>query len=279
MYCHIGVTRTVWICRASLAATLLAAICALGAQPIAADADQTVSLTAALTPERLGSGTTIHFGFTVIVTPGQTPVPIQQIDLLYPEGLGIATSGLGIATCRAPVLEAQGPPGCSPNSVIGYGSGIVEVPFGPQLLQETARTLTFMAPVRNGRLGLLFYANGETPVAAQLVFPGLVLPAAVPFGGDLNALLPLVPTLPEAPDAALVKLTTTLGPSRLTYFEFKKGQRVAYHPQGILLPPRCPHGGFRFAAHFMFADGTHTSASATVACPRPQRSRRARRRH
>jgi hypothetical protein len=270
------VTRTIWICRASVAAALLAAICVLCAPPIAADADQTVHLTAALTPERLGAGTTIHFGFTVQFAPGQAPVPISQIDLLYPQGLGIATSGLGIATCKVAVLEAQGPPGCPPNSLMGYGSGTVEVPFGPQLLQETARTATFMAPVRNGRIGLLFYANGETPVAAQLVFPGLVLPAADPFGGDLNALLPLVPTLPEAPDAALIRLTTTLGPSHITYFEFRKGQTIPYHPQGILLPPTCPHGGFQFAAHFVFADGTRTSAYATVACPRRHSSRRAR---
>lgn len=271
--------RTVSICRASLAAALLVAICVLCAQPIAASADQSVHLTAALTPERLGAGTTIHFGFTVLVPPGQVPVPISQIDLLYPEGLGIATSGLGIATCTTAVLEAQGPPGCPRDSVIGYGFALVEVPFGPQLLQETARTTTFMAPVSNGRLGLLFYASGESPVAAQLVFPGLVLPAVDPFGGDLNALLPLVPTLPEAPDAALVKLTTTLGPSHITYFEFKKGQTIPYHPQGILLPSRCPSGGFRFAARFLFADDAHASAYATVACPAAGQSRRRSHRH
>lgn len=266
-------TRTASICRATLAAALLAAICVLCARPIAARADQSVRLTAALTPERLGAGTTIHFGFTVLVPPGKVPVPMSQIDLLYPEGLGIATSGLGIATCEAAVLEAQGPPGCPPDSVLGYGYGVVEVPFGPQILQETTRTTTFMAPVHDGRLGLLFEAYGEAPVAAELVFPGLVLPAAGPFGGDLNALLPPVPTLPEAPNAALVKLTTTLGPSHITYFEFRKGQTIPYHPQGILLPTRCPRGGFRFAARFVFADGTHTTAEATVACP-PRRQAR-----
>ncbi len=276
LYCQRGVTRTVSICRATLAVALLATICALCSTPPAARANQSVHLTAALTPERLGAGTTIHFGFTVLVPAGQVPIPIVQIDLLYPQGLGIATSGLGISTCKARVLETQGPPGCPPNSVIGYGSAIVEVPFGPQLLQETARTTTFMAPVRNGRLGLLFYADGEHPVAAALVFPGLVLPAPDSFGGDLNALLPLVPTLPEAPDAALVKLTTTLGPSHITYFEFRKGQTIPYHPQGILLPSTCPHGGFRFAASFVFADGSHTNAKATVACPRRPRSRRSR---
>jgi hypothetical protein len=262
--------------RATLTAALLGAVCVLCAWPVAARAEQSVQLTAALTPERLGAGTTIHFGFTVAVPAGAIPVPISEIDLLYPANLGIATSGLGLSTCQAAVLEAQGPPGCPPNSVIGYGTGVVEVPFGPELLQETTRTTTFMAPIRNGRLGLLFYANGESPVAAQLVFPGLVLPAPVPFGGDLHALLPLVPTLPEAPDAALVKLTTTLGPSHITYFEFKKGQTIPYHPRGILLPRSCPRGGFRFAARFTFADGSQARAEAAVRCPVPGGSRQTR---
>lgn len=258
---------------------MLGALCVLCVCPIAVRAQQSVRLTAALTPERLGAGTTIHFGFTVSFPPGQAPVAMRQIDLLYPANFGIATSGLGTSTCRAQILETQGPPGCPPNSVIGYGTSTVEVPFGPELLYETARTTTFMAPVRDGRLGLLFYADGESPVAAELVFPGIVLPAPGPFGGDLNAVLPLVPTLPDAPDAALVKLTTTLGPSHITYFEFKRGETIPYHPSGILLPRTCPHGGFRFAARFAFADGSHADAEATVRCPasKPARRRRAHR--
>jgi hypothetical protein len=240
--------------------------CALFAAP--ARSTPTVQLRAALTPEHLGAGTTIHFGFTVSGESSRTPLPMREINLLYPANLGIATSGLGISTCRAARLEAEGPPGCPTNSVIGYGSALVEVPFGPETLQETTRTTTFMAPVQNGRLGLLFYADGESPVSAQLVFPGLVLPAADPFGGDLNAMLPLVPSVPEAPDAALVKLTTTLGPSHITYYEYRKGHTIPYHPRGILLPPTCPHGGFRFAAQFTFDDGSHASAHTVVPCPR-----------
>jgi hypothetical protein len=227
-----------------------------------------VKLGAALIPERLGRGTTIKFAFTIAVPAGEAPVPARSIDLLYPANLGIATSGLGLSTCRAAVLEAQGPPGCPSNSVMGYGSGVVEVPFGPELLHERTRMTTFMAPLQNGHLSLLFYANGESPVSAQLVFPGLVLPAPSPFGGELSAQLPLVPTVPEAPDAALVQLATTIGPNHITYYEYIKGRSIPYHPRGILLPRTCPRGGFRFAAEFDFQNGTHAGAHATVACPR-----------
>ncbi len=254
--------------RTILAALLLGAVCALGGWPAAAPATPIVQLSAQLTPERLGMGTTIHFGFTVGGQAGVVPVPIRQIDLLYPANLGIATSGLGLSTCGRTALEADGPSGCPPNSVMGYGAAIVEVPLGPETLQEITRITTFMAPLQNGLLGLIFYASGERPVSAQLVFPGLVLPTAPPFGGDLNALLPLVPSLPEGPDAALVKLTTTLGPSHITYYEYRKGHTIPYHPRGIRLPRSCPAGGFQFAAHFAFNDGSHASASATVPCPR-----------
>jgi hypothetical protein len=257
--------------RAVLAATLLAAFCLLCLQPpSSARATATVTLHAALTPEHLGAGTTIHFGFAIAPTPGEVPAPIREIDLLYPANLGIATSGLGLSTCRVATLEADGPPGCPSDSVMGYGAALVEVPFGPEILQETTRITTFMAPIHHQRLSLLFYADGEHPVSAQLVFPGLVLPAAAPFGGDLNARLPLVPSVPEAPDAALVELSTTLGPSHITYYEYSKGHTIPYHPRGILLPNTCPRGGFRFAARFAFNDGTHASAAATVACPAPR---------
>jgi hypothetical protein len=260
--------------RATVVTATLAALCSLCLSPLTTAAkagplvEPTVKLRAALLPERLGKGTTIKFSFTISVPAGDTPVPARAIDLLYPANLGIATSGLGLSTCRASVLEAMGPPGCPSDSVMGYGSGTVQVPFGPEVLRERTRMTTFMAPLQDGHLGLLFYANGESPVSAQLVFPGLVLPATAPFGGELSTQLPLVPTVPEAPDAALVQLATTIGPSHITYYEYIKGHFIPYHPRGILLPRTCPRGGFRFAAQFAFENGTHAAAHTTVPCPR-----------
>lgn len=225
-----------------------------------------------MTPERLGGGTTLHFGFTIAFAPGEAALPLQRIDLLYPEDLGIATSGLGLDTCNIALLEADGPPGCPTNSLLGYGTALVEVPFGPEILHETARTTTFMAPLREGHLGLLFYVEGNTPVFAELVFPGEVLPAGAPYGGDLDTTLPLVESLPEGPDAALVTLTTTFGPSRITYFEYRKGARVPYHPRGIRLPRTCPEGGFAFGARFSFYGGANVNAATTVPCPPDRRS-------
>lgn len=80
--------------------------------------------------------------------------------------------------------------------------------------------------------------------------------------------IPLVPTLPEAPDISVVQVRSTLGPLHLTYYEEVSGRRVAYEPKGILLPNRCPRGGFRFVADFGFQDGSRASAHTAVPCPR-----------
>jgi hypothetical protein len=229
---------------------------------------QTARLTAKLTPERLGAGTTIGFGFTIHTHSGQAPSPLTGIDLYYPANLGIATSGLGLETCSAVVLETDGTGGCPSQSQMGYGQALVEVPFGPTVLYESTRTTIFMAQIHQGHLGLLFYAVGLSPVSAHIVFPGLVLPAQDPFGGELATTIPLVPTLPGAPNAAVVELHSTIGPLNLTYYEHTRGRYVAYHPRGIILPRTCPPGGFRFAARFSFEDGAHASARTVVPCPR-----------
>jgi hypothetical protein len=251
---------------ALLSAPLVLLWCA--SLPATAGAAQTVKLGATLTPERLGAGTTIGFQFTVATTTGHVPSPLTGVDLLYPANLGIATSGLGLETCTAATLETLGPEGCPSESQMGYGTGLVEVPFGPEILQETTTTRVFMAHLHHGHLGLIFWAIGVSPVAAQIIFPGLVLPAENPYGGELSTTIPLVPTLPGAPYAAVVDLSTTIGPERLTYYERIRGRYLPYHPHGIVLPRTCPHGGFKFAARFTFEDATHTSARTTVPCPR-----------
>jgi hypothetical protein len=250
------------------ALALLACACppaALGAAPAAAP---TAALSAGLSPERLGKGTTIIFDFTIATATGQVPSPLTGLDLYYPANLGIGTSGLGLETCSAATLEADGPAGCPSQSQMGYGKGLVEVPFGPEILHETAQTSIFMANIQEGHLGLLFYAEGHSPVSAQIVFQGLVLPAEDPFGGDLATTFPLVPTLPGAPNAAIVQLRSTIGPLHLTYYEHTRGRYLPYHPRGIVLPRTCPRGGFHFAASFTFEDGADTSAQTTVPCPR-----------
>lgn len=133
-------------------------------------ASPSVTLTASLTPERLGHPTTIGFGFDIAAPAGRVPPPLTELDIRYP-GLGIGASGLGLETCAARTLEARGPAGCPSNSRMGYGSVLAEIPIGPEIVKENADVAIVRAPRQNGHTALLFYAEGITPVDAQIVFP------------------------------------------------------------------------------------------------------------
>jgi hypothetical protein len=248
--------------RASLLALVLALTLLL---PCNATASQTATLHVALRPEHLGGRTTILFDFQISSPGDSVPSPLTAVNLLYPRDVGLITSGLGLQTCSPAYLELQGR--CPANSLMGYGQALVEFPIGPELIEEDGAITTWMAPVADGHLTLLFYAEASTPVSASLIFTSQLLDAPAPFGGELATDIPLIPTLPEAPDAAVVHMTTTIGPMNVTYYRHFRGKRTAYHPRGVRLPKQCPHGGFPFAATFAFLDGEQAIARTTVPCP------------
>jgi hypothetical protein len=245
----------------ALLASLLACVCL----PASAHAGQSARLHVSFTPERLGQGTTVNISIQIAAPAGYVPPPLTELEVAYPRDLGFDVSGLGLATCSETRLQALGPEGCPADSRMGHGTALAEIAIGPEIEQEAAEVTIFRAP-QEGKIALLFDANARTPVSALLIFPGLFLPGP---GSDesIRIDVPLVPSLPEAPDVALIRLHATLGPQGLTYYEHTHGQFVAYHPQGILLPHKCPHGGFPFTATFRFLDGGHTSARSTVPCP------------
>ncbi len=244
-----------------LALLLLACACL----PATTHAAQSARLHVSFTPEHLGHGTTVNIGIHITAPPGHVPPPLSELNIRYPSDLGFDVSGLGLATCSQATLEALGPNGCPPDSRMGHGSALAEVPFGPEIIHETAQVTIVRAP-HEGQLALLFYANGETPVSAPIIFPGLLLPGP---GSEesIHINVPLVPSLPEAPDVAVIELHATLGPHSLTYYEHIHGQLIAYQPQGVLLPHKCPHRGFAFSATLSFLDGSHAHAYTTVPCP------------
>jgi hypothetical protein len=235
---------------------------------------ETATLQASFTPNRLGAPTTIAFGFQLATSEGLAPPPLTGLRLHLPAGINYSTTTLGLAICRPATLLARGLGGCSPNSRLGFGSAFVEVPFGLGSGHEIPEIQAVMGPPRNGNLVVLFYANGASPVSAQLVFAGEVLPDARPFGSQLATEVPPVSSVPGGPDVSIVSVQSTIGPSRLTYYRHRHGRLVPFHPQGVSVPERCPRGGFPFSAEFAFQDGTRTSASTLAPCPTPRRPRR-----
>ncbi len=254
---------------------LLASLLICACLPASAHAAQSARLHVSFTPERLGHGTTVNISVEIAAPANQVPPPLTQFDVTYPGDLGFDVSGLGLATCTQATLETFGPTACPADSHIGKGSALAEIQVGPEIIQETAEVTIVRAP-KEGQIALLFYADGESPVSAPIVFPGLLVPG--PGSNEsIDIDVPLVPSLPEAPDVALIRLHATLGPQGLTYYEEIHHHLLPYQPQGILLPHKCPRRGFPFSATLSFLDGSHTHADSSIPCPAHNRGKEARR--
>jgi hypothetical protein len=236
-------------------------------------AAQRAHLEAAFSPMRLGAHTTIYLGFRISSIPPASAAPLTNMSLLLPSEMGIATSGLGLENCVLFHLEEVGAPGCPANSLMGRGVATAEIPIGGEPVVENAQIEVFSAPVRDGRLSLMMYANAKAPVSAQFVFPATVAPASGAYGENLDTEVPLILTVPEGPNVAVTRFhvalgTTDRGPGHFVYYKSSHHRRVAYSPAGLLLPPTCPRGGFPFAARFSFQGQPSTTARTRVPCPR-----------
>jgi hypothetical protein len=251
------------------ASTLLACASLTVAPALAAPASEQATLSAGFSPDKLGASTTISFGFHLQTTEGLAPPPLTSVVLHMPVGMNYTLTTLGLAICQPAALQAQGIKGCSPNSRVGSGNALVEVPFGTGSGHEIPEIQAVVGPPNNGNMVVLFYANGQTPVFAQLVFSGEVLPDSGAFGSQLATSVPLIPSVPNGPDVSIVNVNATIGPSGLTYYKHVHGKLKSFHPLGIGVPEHCPRGGFPFTASFSFEDGSQTNASTTVPCPPP----------
>lgn len=253
--------------RRTITVLVTLAVAALGATGAQAATDQ-AALHASFIPDRLGASTTIAFSFDLSTAEGVAPPPLTGMDLHMPAGIGYATTELGLALCTRQILLASGPAGCPPDSRLGYGSARVEVPFGTGAGHEIPQVQAVAEPSSTGNLAVLFYANGLYPVSAQLAFAGEVLPDHGRYGTRLSTQVPLVSSVPGGPDVSIVHVQATIGPSHLTYYRHRHGRLEAFRPRGVAVPTHCPKGGFPFAADFTFQDGSSTSATTTVPCPR-----------
>jgi hypothetical protein len=222
-------------------------------------------LTAAFSPERLGAATAISFKVKIDPPAETIPLPLTGVEVSYPADLGLATSGLGLEACNPGALESEGPSACPPDSKMGGGNAVVEVPFGPLVRSESVALGIYAAPSGDGYLHLAILAHGSTPVIAQVVLNAVLTP------GRLAISIPPIATLPDAPYATLVEMHATIG-GALTYYEHTHGHTVAYRPKGIGLPDSCPRGGFKLGASLAFTDGQRSAAATVIPCPARQES-------
>jgi hypothetical protein len=243
--------------------------------PAAAAGAPAVSLHAAFYPEHPGRTSTVSLGVRIVPGAGEiVPPPLTEVSLRFPAGLAITLSGLGIDTCSQTTLESAGPTACPADSWMGEGEAVAELPIHHEPFREEARVAIFRGPEVDEHLVMIFYVYGETAVNAEIILSGQLLPESRPFGGRLAIEMPLVQTLPGAPDLAVSELSFVLGPPGLTYYERVHDKVVPYTPNGIRLPEHCPRGGYPFAIELGFLGGAHAATSTAVACPKREGHRR-----
>lgn len=205
-----------------------------------------------------------------------TTAPLTEVRFEYPRALGLISSGLGLATCTRPASDfaqvlISGPRlgGCPPNAVMGYGTAVALVRLSDgQVIPEYAAVTLLSGPIEHGRLGLVVFIDGVHPFGAKLAFAGEVGGAARPYGGALTVRMPAVPGIEKLATISLVDLRISIGSHAIRYYERRAGATVAYRPEGIELPLRCPRAGFRFRARVTFADGSSNVGASRTPCPR-----------
>jgi hypothetical protein len=261
--------RLVHVLTRGLPAALVAAL-ALAA-PGAAVAQRAVTFHASFGPgARLGHSTALTVSGAV--DPGLTP--LASLRILTPGGINLATSGLGVASCHRPADEiaavmislASTTP-CPQDSVMGTGSANAALLVEPQV--GGAATLTLHAADSvDDKPGLVVIADTYNPARFHLVYQGYLYVPPSQFGVGVAILVPQIPTLPFGVPIALTHFRLNIGDPRILYDKRVHGRTVRYRPRSILLPRRCPEGGFRFRLIARFADGARRQADAIVACPK-----------
>jgi len=236
---------------------LLAALLASVSLAAPAQAQTSATITPSLSPDRPGAKAALTF--TIQYSGGESgiPAPVHRSVVRFPAGLTLDVPSL--RSCTAARLLARGPGGCPTQSKIGSGHALAEVTVGAQLVAEAVTVWAFIGPPHNNEPTLELLGEGSEPVPGQVVVTGTVIPVRAPYGEELVIPVPPVPTLPSNPDVSMVNLSLTIGAAP---------RHRARNANTVLVPSRCPAGGFPFAAEFTYADGSTGSAFATAPCAR-----------
>ncbi|HYM45548.1 MAG TPA: hypothetical protein VES65_05230 [Solirubrobacteraceae bacterium] len=240
------------------AATVLAGLaCCCAGAPAAAEATSGVSMRPSFLPDRLGASTAFTLALRFSGGEEGVPPPLRRLVVRLPAGLTIDVRG--VKTCPPARLRRRGPGGCPSGSLLGRGHALLEVHAGSQTLPEEVTLSVFRGPSRAGLPTFEIFGQGETPLDRSEISTEILETDRAPFGWRTVTSVPPIPTVMYEPDASYVSLSLTFGGRRTPRAHVAAG--------AVVVPRRCPAGGFPFAAEATFADHTTARATATVACP------------
>jgi hypothetical protein len=221
-----------------------------------ARAETVASIAPSLSPNRLHAKASLTFTMRFSGGPFGVPTPVSKSIVRFPAGMTLDIPHL--SSCPAARLRSRGASGCPKRSQIGHGHALVETHAGTENITEEATLWVFLGPPHNLQPTFEILAQGYTPIDERKVLTGVVLGAEAPYGEELSLTIPPIPTLMLEPDASIVTLTLTIGPT---------GHHPARGATAVLTPSSCPAGGLPFAAETTYADGSTGQALATTPCP------------
>jgi hypothetical protein len=225
-----------------------------------------VQMRAWFKPYRPGGPTTVALGFKIEAAAGAVPPPLTRLAVSFPRGMGRGATNLGEATCSVATLERYGPIDCPPNSFMGRGHAVAETEIAAETFQEPLVLSVLMTTAHDAHTTMLIDAEGLEPLWAEEIFVSELVGAGA--GAQLVTNLPLVTVVAGGPYAAVTSFFFTVGPLHLTYYRRMGKALVPYTPRGIMIPARCPRGGYRFVARLAFFGYGSQTRTTTVPCPR-----------
>jgi hypothetical protein len=213
------------------------------------------TLVPTLSPNRPGAKGALTLAIQYTGGEQGVPSPVHRSVLSLPAGLTLEVPSL--RSCSAARLQAHGPKGCPPQSLIGRGHALAKALAGSNVIEEEVAMWAFIGPPRGNTPTLELLGEGSTPVPAQVVITGTIVSAHAPYGEQLVIPIPPVPSLPSVSETSLANLTLTIG----------AGGPHPPRSANTVVVPRCPAGGWPFAATFTYADGSSDSTVAKQPCP------------
>jgi hypothetical protein len=251
----------------ALGALVVSVVVALPAQEaVPAQAATSASLVPSFSPDRLGAKGSVTFsihysgeysGFSgPSLNDPLVPEPVSRLVVHFPAGMGPDLPSL--RSCTTARLLARGARGCPAATQLGSGYALTEVHPSTLTVTEDISLQAFVGPLQGGHSTLVILGRGYSPLEERVVFTGELLFGHAPYGEELVMSIPPIPTLPMEPAASTVDFTLTIG---------SHARHSSGHANAVIVPSRCPVGGFPFAAEFTYADGSTGSAIAAAPCP------------
>lgn len=247
----------VLMCAAAIAGGVVAASNGYAAGGVTPSQRTSAVISASLSPDRPGARSTLRFSIRYSGNEaGAVPSPVRRAVLSFPAGLTLDIPQL--SACSGRRLRARGARGCSPQSKLGDGHALVVAPLGSQTLSEAISLSIFLGAPRNLQPTVEVLGQGLTPFDERVLLSGATLSGQAPYGEELEISIPPIPTLPLEPNASMASISLEIGAPARTR---------ASTANAVLVPSRCPPGGFPFAGEFTYADGSAGNATTTIPCP------------